>query len=133
MTRPKLTWRSVVDPSDPLRYAHWVRDLGGRSGAYIIRDKETDEILYVGESHKKRLRSTLTRHFQSWNGYQAGTIYNRYRVEVALHKLDASSRDVMDAQAELIGALAPRDNVHHQRRVDLPEVEFDPADFQDEW
>ncbi|MBZ0121668.1 MAG: hypothetical protein K8H88_32020 [Sandaracinaceae bacterium] len=132
MKRARVEWRSVVDEADPLRFAAWVRELQGRSGAYAIRDAGDQEILYVGESHTGRLRGTLTRHFQAWTGYQAGTLYSRHGVEVALFALDAPAREVIDAQATLIRELGPRDNVHHQRRGD-DEADFDPSEFADVW
>lgn len=128
-----LEFRSVVDEYDPLRYAAWVRALHKRSGAYVIRDLETGEVLYVGESHSGRLRGTLTRHFQSWTGYQAGTLYNRYRVEVAVVALDAPAKEVIATQKELIRALSPTDNVHHREwaETDDEDASFDPSEFQD--
>ncbi|MBZ0119998.1 MAG: hypothetical protein K8H88_23620 [Sandaracinaceae bacterium] len=131
MKRPRLEWRSVVDEEDPLRFAPWVRELEGKSGAYAIRDAGDKEILYVGESHTGRLRGTLTRHFQAWTGYQAGTLYSRHAVEVALFALGAPAREVIDAQATLIRELGPRDNIHHQRRGD--DADFDPSEFADVW
>jgi hypothetical protein len=131
MTALRLQFRPVVDDIDPRRFAKWVRELHGRCGAYVIRDVATGEVLYVGESHRGRLRQTLTRHFQRWTGYQAGTIYNRYRVEVAVYKLDATAREVAEAQEDLIRALDPRDNVHHKRALDLPDEPYDPSEFQD--
>lgn len=139
----ELEYRPIVDEYDPLRYAPWVRELAKRNGAYVIRDLETGEALYVGESHSKRLHGTLTRHFQSWTGYQAGTLYDRYRVEVAIAALDGSARDVIAKQKELIRALSPVDNVHHREwaeRDDEDPTSFDPStfgddadDFSDDW
>ncbi|MCC6878017.1 MAG: hypothetical protein IT378_27140 [Sandaracinaceae bacterium] len=127
MTRA-LRFRVVVDRKDPTRYARWVRKLAGRNGAYVLRDRESGEVLYVGESHSRRLRGTLTRHFQAWTGYQAGTLYSRHAVEAALVKLDGEPREVAAAQAELIRALSPRDNVHHRRRAG-DATDFDPSTF----
>ncbi|MGE0402449.1 MAG: murein hydrolase activator EnvC [Kofleriaceae bacterium] len=45
-------------------YPQWVRDLKDRSGVYIIRDIDSQEVLYVGSS-SGRLYDTLTRHFQT--------------------------------------------------------------------
>jgi hypothetical protein len=126
-----LEFHSVVDPENRLRFARWVRALKERNGAYVIRDRDTHEILYVGESHRKRLRGTLTRHFQAWTGYQAGTLYSRHRVEVALYMLDGTPREVIDAQEELIRALGPADNIHHKRLGDLPDEPTDPSEFMD--
>ena len=71
-----LRFRSVVDRRDILRYAPWVRELKDRNGVYVIRDALDGDVYYVGESHSGRLYSTLTRHFQFWDGYTAGTTYD---------------------------------------------------------
>jgi hypothetical protein len=47
------------------RYPDWIRALRGKSGVYVIRDRQTGETLYVGESHKGKLYETLTRHVQT--------------------------------------------------------------------
>ena len=137
----ELAYRPIVDEYDPLRYAAWVRGLDKRNGAYVIRDLETQESLYVGESHSQRLYATLTRHFQSWTGYQAGTLYDRYRVEVAVAALDATAREVIAKQKELIRTLSPVDNVHHREWAEADDpTSFDPStfgddadDFSDDW
>jgi hypothetical protein len=43
-----------------------VRALRGQSGAYLIRDLESGDLLYVGQSKSGRLYQTATRHFQEW-------------------------------------------------------------------
>lgn len=60
-----LVFRPVGASGDP--YPDWVRDLDGKSGVYVIRERrgESAEIVYVGESHTDRLYDTLTRHFQT--------------------------------------------------------------------
>jgi len=131
-----LRFRSVVDRRDILRYAPWVRELKDRNGVYVIRGALDGDVYYVGESHSGRLYSTLTRHFQFWDGYTAGTTYDRDGVEVAVSHLDEPSRDVIHAQVELIVALAPIDNSHHQLSDgDDDELDdgFDPSEFEDDW
>lgn len=128
----RLRYRSVVNARDLLAYAPWVRGLKYRNGVYVVRSKGDREVLYVGESHSCRLYSTLTRHFQYWKGYTAGTTYERDHVEVAVAHLDEPSKAVVRAQVELIGELAPRDNAHHQVDDDW-EDDFDPDDFADDW
>ena len=129
-----LRSRSPVNPRDPLAYAQWVRDLKHRRGVYVIRDADTREVVYVGESHSDRLYATLTRHFQYWDGYTAGTTYDRYGVEVATYALDEPARDVIRKQVDLIVELAPLDNSHHQAGFDdLDDDDFDPSEFQDDW
>lgn len=133
-----LHYRWVFDPDDPTYYAPWVRALKGRNGVYAIRDAETGEVLYVGESHTKRLYATLTRHFQSWDGYTAGTTYDRFAVEVATCALDSPRGDVIREQVAVIGRLSPYDNVHHQQAPTdwVPDADLDELtaeDFKDDW
>jgi len=57
-----LTYRPVGTRGED--YPEWLRNLRGKSGVYVIRDAQSGEILYVGESHSDRIFETLTRHFQ---------------------------------------------------------------------
>ena len=112
----RLTYRDVGRKGQ--RYPKWIRDLDGKSGAYVIRSKKDREVLYVGESHKRRLYGTLTRHFQHWErnvnqydlywGRATGTTYRRSLVEVAC--LPARGLAAIDLQNKLIARLHPRDN-----------------------
>lgn len=66
-----LAYRPVGTRGDP--YPDWVRDLRGKSGVYVIRERTGDgdaEIVYVGESHSSKLYETLTRHFQEWRRWK---------------------------------------------------------------
>ncbi len=83
-----------------VRHKAWRSDIRetllGKSGCYIIRDGETREILYVGESHTDRYPfrfwKTLLRHFQECHQkafeklgeYQECDV-PRERLEVALY------------------------------------------------
>jgi len=61
-----LSYRSLGRTGE--RYPAWLRALRGKSGVYIIRERQRDgsnPIVYVGESHTSRLYQTLTRHFQT--------------------------------------------------------------------
>ncbi|MCA9675421.1 MAG: GIY-YIG nuclease family protein [Myxococcales bacterium] len=114
-----MTFRPVGERAEP--YPDWVRNLRGKSGVYIIRDRKTHEVLYVGESHSARLHATLTRHFQTWRrwkgywrgqygeGHDPGLTYERDRVEVAV-RITAASR-ALDTEARFIRRLQPRDNL----------------------
>jgi hypothetical protein len=105
-------------------YPAWVRALRGKSGSYVIKAVGlfSSTIVYVGESHSGRLYETMTRHFQSWRRDRGwfrgvfvvsendpGTTYDRAACEVAV-RITSASR-ALDAQAELIRKLKPRDNV----------------------
>ena len=111
------------------RYPDWVRELRGKSGVYLIRERQRDgknPVVYIGESHADRLYQTLTRHFQTWRrhkkfwsgqytgsqSHDPGLTYNRARCTVAVRVL--SPERAMAEEARLIARLRPRDNLLHQ-------------------
>ncbi len=119
----RLVYRSLGRSGEP--YPDWVRELRGKSGAYVIKAVGvfSTTIVYVGESHSGRLYETMSRHFQGWRrgkGWFAGqfvesendpgTTYDREVCEVAV-RITRSTGAALDAQAELIRRLKPRDNV----------------------
>ncbi|MCF3650163.1 hypothetical protein [Synoicihabitans lomoniglobus] len=79
-----------------------------RSGVYVIRDKATKRVQYVGESHSGRLLKTLLRHFQFWAGFTAGATFKRDRVQVAIRTMPPGS--AVAAQDNLICRLNPTQN-----------------------
>ena len=103
-------WRSVVHPKNHKRYASWVLALRGKHGAYLIRDTVDHVVLYAGESHSGQLYETLTRHFQRWKGYTAGTTYRRDEVEVRV-KVTRIGRTARALQDRWILRHDPADNV----------------------
>ncbi|MCA9678090.1 MAG: hypothetical protein KC464_23895, partial [Myxococcales bacterium] len=121
-----LAYRPVGAPGED--YPAWVRALRDQSGVYVIRDRRSGEVLYVGESHTARLYQTLTRHLQGWRrwkgwwkgqygeGHDPGLTYPRDRVEVAVRVTHAD--DAIDEEARLIRRLAPRDNLLGQAEPD---------------
>ena len=92
------------------RYPDWIRALHDRNGVYVIRERGSGVIAYVGESHSSRLYGTLTRHFQTWSPKYdtAGPTYDRANVEVAV--VTVPKTHAMYLQNDLICALDPRDN-----------------------
>src|SRR5690349_11329061 len=59
-----LSYRPIGGTGE--RYPAWVRALHGKSGVYLIRERQSDgtnPVVYIGESHANRLYQTLTRHF----------------------------------------------------------------------
>lgn len=93
----RLVFRPMGGTGEP--YPPWVRDLKGKSGAYVIRAVGlfSSTIVYVGESHAGRLYDTVCRHFQGWRREKTrwlgffvpsdndpGTTYDREVCEVAV-------------------------------------------------
>jgi hypothetical protein len=120
-------------------YPAWVRALRGKSGVYVVRERQRDgsnPVVYVGESHTRRLYQTLTRHFQTWRrskkfwagqyggqGHDPGLTYDRSRVTVAARVLPDDR--AIDEEARLIVRLRPRDNLVGQP-TDLADDEVVP-------
>jgi excinuclease UvrABC nuclease subunit len=93
--------------------APWVRALKGKSGCYIIREKNgflffAGEVLYIGESHSGRLYSTLLRHFQKWSGKTAGPTFPVSKFEVAVVRCPAAR--ALDLQNAMIEEYRPKLN-----------------------
>lgn len=122
-----LVYRALGQPGE--RYPQWVRDLKGKSGVYVIRER--GQVVYVGQSSAGKLYETLTRHLQGWRrwkgfwrsqyteGHDPGLTYERSKVEVAVRVLPADR--AVDEEARLIRRLQPRDNVLGQPEAsDVP-------------
>jgi hypothetical protein len=88
----------------------WLNELRNQSGAYVIRNRSSGEILYVGESHTGNLAKTLKRHFYSWRDEpeRKHWTYQKGRVEIAVRVCPPGSAP--GAQNKLIRRLNPRDN-----------------------
>ena len=99
-----------ADICDAGRYPDWIRGLRNRSGVYVIRDRHSGHIAYVGESSTDRLYGTLTRHFQAWTNKfdTAGATYDRSDVDVAVIVVPDVHANFL--QNELICRLQPVDN-----------------------
>jgi hypothetical protein len=107
----RLKWRSPVpDDWEGRGFEPWVRAIQFSSGVYLIRDAQTREVLYVGESHTGRLYETLTRHFYAWNGRGSGPTYHPALVEVAVVEAVTPFDDPVADQFALIERYQPRDN-----------------------
>jgi len=88
--------------------ASWILRLDGKSGVYVIRSQLTRRIFYVGESHTGRLKKTMLRHFQKWEGQTVGSRYGRLLAEVAVRT--CRKNQAQGLQDRLIKRLDPRDN-----------------------
>lgn len=124
MRNASLSYRPIGRNGE--RYPDWLRALRGKSGVYIIRERQRDgssPVVYVGESHADRLYQTLTRHFQTWRrhkkfwsgqytgsqSHDPGLTYHRARCTVAVRVLPPER--AMAEEARLIARLRPRDNL----------------------
>lgn len=125
-----FVYRPIGESGDA--YPDWVRALKGKAGVYVIRDRSSRDIVYVGSS-AGRLYATLTRHFQTWRrfkgfwrgqygeGHDPGLTYKRGSVEVAI-RITPPHRS-LDEEMRLIARLKPRDNLIGQPAV-ADEVPF---------
>lgn len=127
-----LVYRPVGDTGE--RYPEWLHALKGKSGVYVIRERQAKGqpvVVYVGQSNANRLYETLTRHLQKWRrwkgfwagqyaeGHDPGLTYDRARAEVAVRVTSPS--ESIEEEARLIARLRPRDNLLGQ-----PELEDAP-------
>lgn len=79
-----------------------------KSGVYLIRNKKTKKIIYIGYS-ETQLYFTLYRHFQSWNDKaQERFVYDRKNHEVAL--ILTTPKKAALIEAVLINRHKPKDN-----------------------
>ena len=134
----RMVFRPMGRTGEP--YPPWVRDLKGKSGAYVIRAVGlfSSTIVYVGESHAGRLYDTICRHFQGWRREKTrwlgffvpsdndpGTTYDREVCEVAV-RVTAVGCDLGTCalQKELIRKWKPRDNI-----LDVPKPDADDPPF----
>ena len=102
------------------RWPAWMRAFARSCGAYVIRDKRSHRVLYVGSS-RSRLYDTITRHFQQWKRrknwwkglhgahHDPGMVYRRDHCEVAIRIVHCG--DELDEETRLIHKLSPRDNL----------------------
>lgn len=107
--RARSPWRSPRPDRHARKWEPWIDELEGRNGVYLIRPAGGGEVLYIGESHRGRLKKTLTRHLWNWEGPGSGPTYAPHEVEIAVELVDDAG-DVVRRQFELIQQLRPRDN-----------------------
>lgn len=104
----RLTYRKIVGRDG--KFLPWLDALSNKSGVYVIASKR-GRILYVGESHTRALRKTVTRHFWRWKDSveRKHHCYDPQAVKVAVVAID--SRSAVKRQNDLIHGLKPRDNL----------------------
>lgn len=127
----RLAFRRVGERGEA--YPDWVQDLRGKSGVYIIRERQADgsaPIVYVGSSSADRLHETLTRHFQTWRrwkgfwrgqygeGHDPGLTYDRGAAEAAV--VITPAQHALELESRFIRRLQPRDNLLGQAEESIP-------------
>lgn len=122
-----LVYHDIGSDNGP--WPAWMTAFKTACGVYVIRDKRSHRVLYVGSSNA-RLYDTVTRHFQQWKRkknwwkgmhgahHDPGMVYRRSHCEVALHITSCSA--ALDREAELIHKLKPRDNLVQNPEGDTP-------------
>ena len=114
-----MNYRAIGHDGEP--WPQWVRDLKGKSGVYVIKNRDDSyKALYVGSSAGK-LYDTLARHFQQWHRkknfwkglrgahHDPGMTYRRAAVVVGV--VLTTKGEHLEEEARLIHALKPRDNL----------------------
>ncbi len=108
-----LVWRQAYDA--PSRFADWVRELGNRSGVYLVRDAQDGELLYIGMSAaytdgqgNRGLYRTLTRHLHG-HGWKLGLTYEASDVEIAVIVTETTEQ-ASQLETELLATYGTRDN-----------------------
>lgn len=103
-----LNYRPVCDEQG--NFLPWLQGLRHQSGAYVIRQRQTGKVLYVGESHSGLLAKVIKRYFWPWRGdpEHIHATYRRHDVEIAVRITPPAS--AVGAQENLIQRLLPRDN-----------------------
>jgi hypothetical protein len=109
-------------------YADALRAFAGvaASGVYKLVDRDSGEVLYVGESHTGRIYDTITRHFRAWErkdrgGQRRGGVsYDRRRIAFAVEL--TTDADAQPRQYALIQLLRPRDNSVDGLSVAEPDI-----------
>lgn len=110
---------------NPSRYAKWARDLTRKSGVYVIAKEKwlssgPGKVVYVGRSSSNKLYATMTRHFQSWEGPQEHTVFDRESVWVKVRVMPKSQPLKIDAcEARMIRLHEPEGNT-----AGLPDTSF---------
>lgn len=69
------------------------------NGVYGIRDTKSGEMLYIGESHTRRLHSTIRRHLNHWiDRGQPREYWPRHAVEIAWYEIPHTGNAALDTE-----------------------------------
>ena len=92
------------------------RNTFGKSGVYIIKDKKTNKILYVGGSSNNLYR-TMYRHFQSWTDKQKRATYSKFGTKVRV--ILGTKNQAYRLERYLTKKLNPRDIDYKYRQIEM--------------
>lgn len=85
-----------------------LKEKGSQAGVYIIKSKETGDLLYIGSS-RTQLYKTLYRHFEQWNDKQQERyVYDKHKYLVRI--IYTTPERAAYLEAYLINKYQPRDN-----------------------
>lgn len=87
-----------------------------KSGVYIIKDKKTNKILYVGGSSNNVYR-TMYRHFQEWSDKQKRATYKKFGTKIRV--ILGTKNQAFRLERYLTKKLDPRDIDYKYRQVEL--------------
>lgn len=96
--------------NDAGRFAAWINNLRDFSGAYVIRNRHTKEVLYVGESHTGRMSKTIKRHFHAWNDSTDRQHFTADAGDVEIAVRVTPGKIAISTQDKLIKQLKPKYN-----------------------
>lgn len=100
-----MTW---VPPYEGTRTT--LRHLHKKSGVYLIRNKTTKELLYVGMS-KSSIYSALYRHFQDWSMSKQYRVWYMNRCDFEVRCIVVNRSRVGYVEKRLIAYFNPKDNI----------------------
>lgn len=105
----KAQYTPFFDPYEQGRTS-WPRFVTDeKKGVYIIRDKRSGQIIYIGQS-TSNIYKTLYRHFQNWDDpTQYRVTYPKQGKEVAVF-IVKNAREVLELERYLIIKYQPKDN-----------------------
>ena len=111
------------------RYPVWVRALRGKSGVYLVRDRVTKQVIYVGRG-RTCIKKSIVRHFQAWQDrnrlWHHYALFDREAVEVKVYCIRPEW--VIATEADLIALHKPTLNVRREESSRTRE----PGDDDDE-
>lgn len=98
-------------------------------GVYLIRKKDSKEIIYIGMS-KSNVYKALYRHFETWNDRQYRVVY-QYRDKYEIRIILTSYCQAITLEKKLIKKYKPRDNREFYEYEDENIPEMEPIELEE--